>query len=426
MSDQNPRKRSLGDVSSFQTSDSSKRSRYSDVELNSHLERFSLASAYSDPFIPDLNTPQISSGSIQGALSDGEQQKFVSRHIEDDLCFGMLNIIISEHYCQLQSKYDEPVAVMNKKAQHALFSVLSSAKSIKYRGFISQEDLIAPIAPAAKFLMRIDVLGARADKKTIGQELSKYRFFLQHPSPILSDGIYENPHFLNTGGEGGFANGTLLPPLLPHNLDQPKPSRQLDTPATVEKEATDFFSLIDGLSQPIYEKIPTDQRIRASLLRKCYSHQSDGVSFVIHRETAADNKSGSLWITGKEDRTAPDTFGGILADDMGLGKTLTMIASIAYSISQAEMFARATSELNTTGIMAIKSTLVIVPNYLILEGWCAEIEKCISTSSAPPYDIVLTTYETLGFEFGEGGGALGCFQWYRIILDEGMFISRNT
>ncbi|OCL02283.1 hypothetical protein AOQ84DRAFT_369386 [Glonium stellatum] len=117
-----------------------------------------------------------------------------------------------------------------------------------------------------------------------------------------------------------------------------------------------------------------------------------------------------------------DSFGGILADDMGLGKSLSMISAIVTSKNRALKFA-CFHELGTQPVVkqfiASKTTLIIVPSALLIDGWIDEIrkhtalgtlyfhkyhgqDKLVDISTLLENDIVITTYATLAMEHTNG------------------------
>ncbi|KAK2762331.1 hypothetical protein FQN54_001341 [Arachnomyces sp. PD_36] len=295
-------------------------------------------------------------------------------------------------------------------------------------------------------------MGPPTVSETLAKELSRYRLFLQHPYP-KPDIDYENPQYLTISG-APFSNGAILPPIRDDRLQQAaRSSDEID-----DDEIDNFTTLLDNLPRHDYlgEAI-VDRNIRTELL----SHQREAVDFVICREAAHHAKTRKLWrlesphsrtpgyrhvITGTRSTNPAEMLGGILADGMGLGKTLTMIASIVASISSAEE-SRAEVEQSDrevkTPLIPVRSTLVIVPSVLLLDGWIEEIEKhvvpgtltyykyhgqsrAISLSSSLPYHVVFSTYSTVAADFSRGGGVLSGFHWHRLILDEGHVVRNSS
>lgn len=109
------------------------------------------------------------------------------------------------------------------------------------------------------------MFGTRINADVVGQELSRYRLFLQHPSPPLYDTAYENPHYLSLPGNS-LPNGTLLPPISPKTLDCE--TGYTSTTGSIGHEVTDMFTIIDDLPKQGYlKKAQIDKRIQTTLLR---------------------------------------------------------------------------------------------------------------------------------------------------------------
>jgi hypothetical protein len=192
-----------------------------------------------------------------------------------DEVFLCLNFVMNEDRCELQSKDGRSVAMMNKKTHLALTCLSSSAKSIEYKGLVSRKELNRRIStnsgpansepPSLCCRIHIYVFGTRVDAAVVGQELSRYRLFLQHPSPSLYDATYENPHYLNLPGNS-LPNGILLPPISPTTLACE--TGYTDTTGSIGHEVTDMFSVINDLPKQGYlKKAQTDKRIQTTLLR---------------------------------------------------------------------------------------------------------------------------------------------------------------
>ncbi|KAI1387873.1 SNF2 family N-terminal domain-containing protein [Hypoxylon trugodes] len=365
-----------------------------------------------------------------------------------------VKLVFSEDRCDIVNSLEIVIGTINKKT-HIALSKLTSIKQIYFSGCIKptyHDNRISTTtkspsisSPIATTSADFSIFGPRAIAEQLAKELSRYRLFLQHPTPLPDSVPYENPQYLSIAGIS-FSNGSILPAIKGIDESEETP----DTPSSLEEneQLTDLNYVLDHLPQHNYlTQIKIDQRISTPLL----SHQKEGVDFILRRERPATANLRSLWklsgldqdiqlyrhiITGSTSDAPDDAPGGILADAMGVGKTLTMIASIA---SAPTATIQSTTEPGNFQSQAINSTLILVPSPLILDGWIEEIEKhvipgafCYYKYHGPnrylpaslnmPYNIVLTTYGTLVADFRRGGGILYSFKWYRLVLDEAHFI----
>ncbi|KAI1748379.1 hypothetical protein F4782DRAFT_517428 [Xylaria castorea] len=148
-----------------------------------------------------------------------------------------------------------------------------------------------------------------------------------------------------------------------------------------EKERDAIRNLLDvpAMEIPVWDR----QREPIALNRKLMPHQHVGLTWLLNQEKSA-------------------LKGGILADDMGLGKTIQALALILCHPPQDG---------------TRKTTLIVVPTSL-LRQWEREIDdkvkpghklktvifhstkkKSMTVAKLLSYDIVLTTYGTLAFEW---------------------------
>jgi SNF2 family DNA or RNA helicase len=180
-------------------------------------------------------------------------------------------------------------------------------------------------------------------------------------------------------------------------------------------------------------------------------------------------KEGDGWknvLTDTKVSRRPSEFrGGILADDMGLGKTISIISLILKAQPKEETkpisldcaiikererdpfgFLPTTQLLENEpknlqlGSIPSKSTLIICPLSLI-HNWEDQIESHTQKNSLSilvyhgpnrsndpkfiaKHDVVITTYNVIGFNFGKGGEILPLLKiyWHRIVLDEAHII----
>lgn len=289
---------------------------------------------------------------------------------------------------------------------------------------------------------------------SIGKFLSQKQLFLQSPKRDVDSGkAIENPHVPQIYRDQKIGTGASRPSYGSQTIAY--------TTRTAEEMQRDATQLFDDLAKN--ENLPEMEADRAIIQTELLPHQKQGLRFLVnhehHDETTQEDGEDkeitskfSLWkhtvkvngkevwynvITGQEVREKPEAArGGILADMMGLGKTLSILALIAATVKQANDFAA--SEPDAEGIERnAKSTLIICPTS-VLANWTEQTQSHIipgklsvyvyhgntrtqDLEELSSYDIVLTTYGTIGAEFGSSPKvkkAAGLINWFRIVLDE--------
>ncbi|KAK9069299.1 hypothetical protein SSX86_013415 [Deinandra increscens subsp. villosa] len=242
-----------------------------------------------------------------------------------------------------------------------------------------------------------------------------------------------------------------------------------------DKKKTDLdaiFKLVDqNLSQnAVNGEIEPPKDL---ILTDLFGHQKQGLYWLHHRENSkelppfwVENKTGFLNVlTNYESNERPDPIcGGIFADDMGLGKTLTLLSLIAIDkcnvstdgkcevidleneqlVIMSRKRSRKGSKKQKTeecqGHVGPKMTLVVCPPS-VFSTWITQLtehtkrgklkaymyygERTQDVAELQKYDIVLTTYSTLGSELDSSTDPIKKIDWWRVILDEAHIIKNH-
>lgn len=196
----------------------------------------------------------------------------------DNEVFASFDLHISQDRCDLLAQ-GSPIATMNRQSHFALTS-LSSAASLEYTGIIHQtQSRKIPVAttkalPATSSkltcAMALLIYGPQSISDSLAKELSRFRLFLQHPTPIASHIVYKNPQYLSMA-QSSFANGAILPPIT-NEIIEPNNDQ------TVELDCNEFTDLLDVVDHlPRHQQLreaDVDQRIKTPLLRYSKLHSS--------------------------------------------------------------------------------------------------------------------------------------------------------
>ncbi|RIA05684.1 hypothetical protein BRARA_K00016 [Brassica rapa] len=219
-----------------------------------------------------------------------------------------------------------------------------------------------------------------------------------------------------------------------------------------EKKSVDkIFKLVDeNVKQK--EKMVEVEAPREVIKSELFAHQKEGLGWLLNREK--DGELPPFWeekdgdfvnvLTNYRTDKRPEALrGGVFADDMGLGKTLTLLSLIAFdrygddaSTSTEETFdvgekkgrKRGRGKSSESGgarkkVKSQKTTLIVCPPS-VFSSWITQLEEHTVPGSLKvymyhggertddvnqlmKYDIVLTTYGTLGrFSCQEDGMAV--------------------
>ncbi|KAK9422049.1 hypothetical protein SUNI508_05057 [Seiridium unicorne] len=386
------------------------------------------------------------------ASSDNVEQVDIS----EEICFGAIYDVTCQlatsrgkqinACCIVSSINGLSVGFMNRKTASDFMSC-SFLEQLRLEVHINKSALDGIIAQyeagtsGVCFVVDINIFGSESLGQTVGEQLSRYRLFLQHPDHLQEGIKYQNPQYLASSG------------LLLQTDEISLPGVDISGYADLEDPENFVFenqlwALMDSLHRPSHvDRVVINADC---IITNLMEHQRDVVDFLLARETESTSSDGTLWkeeldggrkffrhnITGSKSPNPIDALGGILADDMGLGKTLSMIASIATSLARArDHVATGRTNLSNRNLTPTPATLVVVPSALILDGWVDEINKHVAPnkiqwhkyhglnrsldlSVVHSYDIVLTTYGTVAADSSRRRGLLDQVFWYRIVLDE--------
>ncbi|KAI7843193.1 hypothetical protein COHA_003176 [Chlorella ohadii] len=135
-------------------------------------------------------------------------------------------------------------------------------------------------------------------------------------------------------------------------------------------------------------------------------------------------------------------WGGWCAEEMGLGKTVEVLGLILANPAPPPVQGEPRIQKNAQGLIKSRATLVVCAVSLVGQ-WIAEAQAKLNGSLrmhmyhgqnrirdpnrlATDFDLVVTTYATLGADYGgkRNGGTranfppLGAIEWHRVVLDE--------
>src|SRR5215469_4635138 len=193
----------------------------------------------------------------------------------DEDVFQCPKLIFEEDRCDIQCQEGVSIASMNKKTHFALRS-LSSRDEVRYKGLLPRAKFKEKLAAAAQASsldstdiicsMSLLVFGVRSIADTLANELSRYHLFLQHPYPVPTHILYENPQYPSMIASS-FPNGALLPSI---SVEAFEPEIEADPCAEeLEHDAEDLMAVINSLPRHDYLKeADIDNRIQTTLLRQ--------------------------------------------------------------------------------------------------------------------------------------------------------------
>lgn len=165
---------------------------------------------------------------------------------------------------------------MQTKTQHALQQVMFSSKErVRYKALVPRAELheildavIKPLGVDKSKLpwsMNIQIFGVRSIADTVAKDLSKYRLFLQHPSPVPFNINYENPQYLSMVGSS-FTNGAILP-----QISVQKAQTEIESSVVFEEldnGLDEIRAVINNLPRHDHlREVDVDKRINTELLR---------------------------------------------------------------------------------------------------------------------------------------------------------------
>ncbi|XP_023741321.1 putative SWI/SNF-related matrix-associated actin-dependent regulator of chromatin subfamily A member 3-like 1 [Lactuca sativa] len=213
------------------------------------------------------------------------------------------------------------------------------------------------------------------------------------------------------------------------------------------------------------------------ILPDLFLHQKEGLYWLHHRENS--DELPPFWekreegfvnvLTNYQSDIRPEPLrGGIFADDMGLGKTLTLLSLIALDkcndvnvneeledevlvvpsgkrsrkakVNKTLRPSKKQKKEENIGEIGSKMTLIVCPPS-VFSTWITQLtehtkrgrlkaymyygDRTQDILELQKYDIVLTTYSTLGSELNNMNTPIKKIAWWRVILDEAHVIKNH-
>ncbi|KAB5535361.1 SNF2 family domain-containing protein [Coniochaeta sp. 2T2.1] len=451
-----------------------------DVENQARTPRSHLLSVY-----PQLRHQQPSSVSSVSAWGDTSMTDFTDGASEitpeeidmDSVCYGMVhkeNVKLQGQASQLLPRLSTPEGpganhmqkfTLEAKSDHILlsfqdgtqFGYLRDNLTEALRPLLTSDDLsfeavaltatlrarIATVEKQGDTIVHVDIniYGPRARAKTVGEELSSKKVWLQKPDYFKRQYSYENPHLIRFPDvEDAMAEQIV------QDVQIPEPAAPQPTVNTVQQVVNEVHRALHRAED--LDREDGDERLRTELM----DHQRRGLTFMLQRETGDIPEKFRLWrpalyegqemfihcITKQRSTVRPDeSGGGVLADEMRMGKSLAILALIIRTLDRAHEWGnnhRSDEQSHSGSYTYSHSTLVIVPSALLINSWESEIKRHLGEALTvrryhgqgrergvdvlAASDVVLTTYNTLAADSARRKSPLHNISWYRVVLDE--------
>jgi len=299
--------------------------------------------------------------------------------------------------------------------------------------------IYGPVEPIARAQLEAKLKSDRVPIRKLGIAAPKQPKQAVPPPPRKQMGY----HSSQSSSQSSSSQAEPLPELgIEHFVEHSERFR----PRDVEKMVEEWGAGEDAFSKMPFAEQPQD------LVSTLLPYQRQGLAWLLEKEhpvlpAASSQEIVQLWKRSAErsnvftniathfsTQTPPVLAkGGILADDMGLGKTLQVISLILEG--------------------GPGTTLIVAP-VSVMSNWVQQIERHVKKErnmkvltyhgtnrkrmthrEFGEYDVVVTSYGTLGTEYSSKGknaekiprkDGLFCINWSRVVLDEGHNIRNHA
>ena len=177
-------------------------------------------------------------------------------------------LVLHARYFLLQSPFVGSVAVLNEQTGQTLIDVTEiNCVSLSAYSFVDQWNSLgkkrAQSAKDTYMSVEINICGLQTVRNTVGQILSLSHTYLQHPSYLDEDVLYDNPHFLRIPGIVPDI-GALDRVASEHYVTTENEESKTSTRIQIEEAISAIF---DSLTRfKCLEKLEADHRIKTPLL----------------------------------------------------------------------------------------------------------------------------------------------------------------